>query len=334
MLHNSIKEVGLVVIDWEHHYLPEELWLKKGGKRGESVTVYEHGSPRGTLHPQLYDVEEHLKVMDAVGIDMAVLSIGVSQDNTRIVLEECKVYDERVGEIINKYPKRFSGVAPVPPLGGAEAFAELDRAIKSLGMRGVVIRSQVEGLSLDSEKLYPFYERVSSLNVPIYVHPSGVQLGFELLKAPYELGRSLGRELDLEVATARIILSGVLEDFPDLKFVISHLGGGISAVKERMDYYFGARGMTSKGMRKSFHEYFEKIYFDMAGFAGGMNAVKCALTSIRPSRLVFGSDYPQNFIHDPDGIRIYIENIRKLELDEESKRLMLGENAKKLLGLS
>ena len=81
-----------MVIDWEHHYLPERLWLKKGGKKGERAIFYEDGKPRGNLHPELCDVEEHLRVMDAVGIDVAVLSMAVSNTDTKIAVEECKIW--------------------------------------------------------------------------------------------------------------------------------------------------------------------------------------------------------------------------------------------------
>jgi predicted TIM-barrel fold metal-dependent hydrolase len=337
-IHFSLKKEDRMVIDWEHHYMPEELWLKKGGKKGERAIFYEHGNPRGTLHPELYDAEEHLRVMDAVGIDMAVLSIAVSNDDPQIALEESRIWDDRVAELTKKYPKRFVGLAPVPPLGGEKAFAELDRAIGTLGLKGVVIRSQANGQSMDSKELYPFYKKVSALNVPIFIHPSGVQLGMDILNAPYDLYRSIGRELDLIIATTRIILSGVLEDFPDLRFVISHKGGGIAALKERIEYQFGfshSPGTPPRGTRNRlpFDEYFKRIHFNLAGHHGGMNSVKCALTSIQPNRLIFGTDYPQEFIEDPMKIKPYIENIKKLDLDEESKESMLGGNARRLLGL-
>jgi aminocarboxymuconate-semialdehyde decarboxylase len=322
-----------MIIDWEHHYLPEELWLKKGGKKGERAIFYERGKPRGNLHPELYDVEEHLRLMDAVGIDVAVLSMAVSNDDTQIALEECKFWDDKVAELMKEYPKRFVGLAPIPPLGGEKAFSELERAIGSLGLRGVVIRSQANGLSIDSKELYPFYRRVSSLKVPIFIHPSGVQLGFDILDAPYDLYRSIGRELDLIVATTRMILSGVLDDFSDLKFVISHKGGGIAALKERIEYWFATPGASGTRHRKSFDENLKKIHFNLAGHHGGMNSVRCALTSIQPDRLVFGTDYPQEFSDDPMKIKTYIENIKKLEIDEESKGLMLGGNASALLSL-
>jgi predicted TIM-barrel fold metal-dependent hydrolase len=295
-------------------------------------------NPRVTLHPELYDADEHLRVMDDVGIDLAVLSIAVSNDDTQIALEECRIWDDRVAELTKKYPKRFVGLAPVPPLGGEKAFAELDRAVGTLGLKGVVIRSQANGQSMDSKELYPFYKKVSALNVPIFIHPSGVQLGMDILNAPYDLYRSIGREIDLIIATTRIILSGVLEDFPDLRFVISHKGGGIAALKERIEYQFGSSDAPGTNpvrtsTRLPFDEYFKQIYFNLAGHHGGMNSVKCALTTIHPSRLVFGTDYPQEFNEDPMKIKTYVEDIKKLEMDEKNKELMLGGNAKRLLGL-
>ncbi len=322
-----------MVVDWEHHYLPEILWLNKGGKRGERAIFYEYGKPRGNLHPELYDVEEQLRVMDAVGIDLAVLSIAVSSDDTQVALEECKIWDDAVAKLMKEHPKKFSGLAPIPPLGGEKAFAEMERAVGSLGLKGVVVRSQINGLSMDAKELYPFYKRISSLKVPIFIHPSGVQQGFDILNAPYDLNRSVGRELDLIVATTRIILSGVMEDFPDLIFVISHKGGGIAALKERIEYWFGAPGGPGTRTRLPFDHYFKRIFFNLAGHHGGMNAVKCALTEIDPSRLVFATDYPQEFSEDPLKIRTYIEGIKALDLDKESKEGMLGKNAVALLKL-
>jgi predicted TIM-barrel fold metal-dependent hydrolase len=322
-----------MIVDWEHHYLPEELFLKKGGKKGERVIFYEHGKPRTTLHPELCDVEEHLRIMDAVGIDLALLTMSAGSGDNQTVLEETIFWNDKTAGMIKRYPKRFGGLAPILPLGGEKAFAELERAIGSLGFKGVVIRSQANGLPLDSKELWPFYKKVSALNVPIVVHPSGVPSGFDILNAPYDLHRSVGRELDLIVATTRIILGGVLEDFPDLKFVISHKGGGIGALKERIEYWFGSPGAPGTRTRMPFQEYFNKIYFNLAGHHGGMNSVKYALASISPSRMVFGSDYPHEFKEDPLSIKTYIENIKKLEIDEESKELMLGGNARRLLRL-
>jgi predicted TIM-barrel fold metal-dependent hydrolase len=323
-----------MIIDFEHHYMPEKLWLEKGGVKGESRIFYERGLPRGNLHSELYDVEEQLRIMDAVGIDVAVLSIAVSNEDPAVALEECKAWNDDVAQLIKRYPGRFVGFAPVPPLGGQKALDELDRAVQSLGMKGVVIRSQAGGKSLDAQELYPFYKKVCALDVPVFVHPSGVPEGFDILNAPYDLHRQIGRELDLMVATTRLILSGVLEDFPDLKLIISHKGGGIASLRERILYRYANPGAPGTRMRRSFDEYFGRLYFNLAGHWGGMDSVVCALTAISPSRLLFGTDYPQNFYSDPMNIKTYIDNIRKLPIADADKERMLGGNGQQLLGLS
>ena len=326
------RKEHMMIVDFEHHYLPEELFLRKGGKKGEKVIAYKDGKASSTLQPALCDAEEHLRVMDSAGIDVAVLLKSAAPLDPRAVLEETKLWNDGTAEMMKKYPKRFVAFAPIPPLRGEEVLYEMERAISSLGFKGVLIDAQVNGLTLDSKELWPFYERVSALKTPIFVHPSGVPKGFDILDASFDLHRSLGRELDLIAATTRIILGGVLDDFPDLPFVISHKGGGIVALKERMEHWFGAPGSGGALHRMSFHEHFEKIYFNLAGHYGGMNSVKCALLDISPTRLVFGTDYPHD-LDNPLNIKAYIDNIKKLEIGRENKDLMLGGNAYRLLGL-
>ena len=116
-------------------------------------------------------------------------------------------------------------------------------------------------MSLDAPALYDFYETVCALDVPIFVHPALAPIGYDLLQ-DYDLPRVLGREVDLTVATTRIIAGGVLDRFPNLKFVIAHFGGGIAAVKDRLS----AKGYRFGTLKRAFAEYFDMLYFDLAGF--------------------------------------------------------------------
>lgn len=205
----------------------------------------------------------------------------------------------------------------------------------------MTIRPQVDRCPLDSPKMWPFYEKVSKLDVPIFVHVSVSADGFDACDAPYDLNRTIVREFDLILATTRICLGGVLEAFPDLKFIIAHFGGGISSMKERLDRYvsywkekfWNGKPLISEPYAEQFNEYFGKLYFNMAGREIGMDTVKCALTNISPKRLLFATDYPPNFVDDPDGMKAYIQAIRNLDLDKESIEGMLGMNGVKLLRL-
>ena len=322
-----------MVIDFQHHYIPVQLAKKRGLYSETGRTMLEEGSlPATTMHRRLYDLDLQLDDMAQAGIDLSVLSclLGWSAP-----LEECRFINDDLAAIQKKYPHRFVGLAQAPILEGKTALDELRRAIGDLGLHGVTITSQVGGFSLDSPKLYDFYETVCALDVPVFVHPALVPTGYEHLK-DYDLPRVLGREVDLTVAITRLIAGGIFDRVPNLKIVMAHFGGGIAAVKDRLigkGYRFGM-------LKRPFGEYYDKVYFDMAGFEGGIAALNCALQGIRPERMVFASDYPQDFtgVNTDTGkgmkeLKNYIETIRNLPLDEKSIKKILGDTAADLLKL-
>jgi aminocarboxymuconate-semialdehyde decarboxylase len=321
-----------MVVDFQHHYVPVEL-AKKRGVYSDKTTYFKEGGLRATtMHDRLYNLDLQLKEMDEAGVDVSVLSCLLGWDAT---LEECRLINEDLAQVQRKFPDRFVGLAQLPVLEGGEVLKELDRAIRDLGLHGVTITSQIKGVPLDSPKLYDFYEKVCELDIPIFVHPALVPIGYESLK-DYDLPRILGREVDLSVATTRIIAGRVLDRFPTLNFVIAHFGGGIAAIKERLigkGYRFGT-------LKRPFEDYFDMLYFDLAGFEGGLIALRCALLGIRPERLVFASDYPQDFtgVNTDTGkgmreLRDYIAAVRSLDLKSETKEAILGGTAARLLKL-
>jgi predicted TIM-barrel fold metal-dependent hydrolase len=323
-----------MVVDFQHHYIPAELAKERGvySESSNTLLLKEGGLPSTTMHRRLYDLDLQLLEMDEAGIDVSVLSclFGWSAP-----LAECRYINDDLSAIQKKYPGRFVGLAQAPVLDGQTAYDELHRAIRDLGLRGVTITSQVNGISLDSPRLDGFYEKVCELDVPIFVHPALVPTGYEHLK-DYDLPRVLGREVDLMVASTRLIAGGVFDRFPDVKIVMGHFGGGIAAVKDRLV----AKGYRFGTLKRSFAEYYDKLYFDMAGFEGGLTALSCGLLGIRPDRLVFASDYPQDFtgVNTDTGrglaeLRGYINVVRNLELAHETKEAILGGTAARLLKL-
>jgi predicted TIM-barrel fold metal-dependent hydrolase len=229
------------------------------------------------------------------------------------------------------YPRRFVGLAHAPVME-AEGLRELERAVSQLGLKGVTISSQVNGLSLDAKEFTPFYDLMKTLGVPIFVHPALAPKGYSLM-LDYQLPVILTREFDLGVAVTRLIAGGVVERYPEIKFVFAHFGGGLAGYKERI-----ARSSYRFKLPKTFEEYFDRLHFDMAGFEGSAIALRCALEVIKPERMLFATDYPQNFnSNDPkqgrsvDGVREYIDEIRGLPLEAAVTDAMLGKNAATLL---
>jgi predicted TIM-barrel fold metal-dependent hydrolase len=318
-----------MVVDFEHHYIPAEL----GRRFGLDPTKKEAVKTRNaTVHAQLFDLGAQIQDMDRVGIDVAVQSCILGWDTT---LKNCQLINECSARAQKDYPGRFVGLAHVPSLEGTAALKELERAIVELGLKGVTIPSQVNGLSLDAGEFTPFYDLANRLGVPIFVHPALAPKGYSLLQ-DYQLPVILTREFDLGVAVTRLIAGGIVERYPEIQFVFAHFGGGLAGYKERI-----VRSSYRFKLPKAFDEYFDLLYFDMAGFEGSPIALRCALEGIRPERLVFATDYPQNFnSNDPkqgksiDGVRGYIDEIRNLPLDPEVKNDMLGGTAARLLKIT
>jgi 2,3-dihydroxybenzoate decarboxylase len=326
-----------MIIDMEHHAATPEILETGSSPSGLYCERYwaKDGKMKVRSFRESALAEDHLRFMDEAGIDIAVLTT-----NPLTTLDQCKRWNNFCAALVQKHPDRFVGFATIPPLGGKPALDELERAISGLGLKGAHILTRNEGLHLDSREMWPFYEKAAKLNVPIDIHVTLEPPGYDALHADYALYYVMARETDMFAETLRVCLGGVLEDFPGLKLIMNHFGGGISAVMERLDAYLGYSGPGCPSfyrgqelIRKPWREYFNKLYFNMAGREGGMAAVKCALTNINPRKLMFGTDWPFNYDHNPEAARKYIENIRKLDLPQGDIEAMLGGTAKIILGL-
>jgi len=326
-----------MIIDFENHLFMEEQLEKGSSKSGKIIEHFwdANGMVGTRKFKEASHIERYLDFMDEAGIDMAVLTTNFVSG-----LEQMKRWNDFCAKVVKENPKRFIGFACIPPLGGPPAFEELERAVKELGLKGVHIWTWTEGRPLDSRELWPFYAKVSDLGVPIDVHVTQKPPGFESLNADYGLYFTIARELDMCASTLRVCLGGVLEDFPNLVLIMNHFGGGISSILERLDSYMRRVGpswpsfyLDKPHISRPWREYFDKLYFNMAGRESGIASVKCALTNINPRRLVFATDWPFNYEDNPQEVRQYVEEIRKLDIPLGSAEAMLGGNAAKLLGI-
>jgi len=330
-----------VIIDFEHHMFTQEQLQKGSSKSGKICERYwdADGKLKTRIFQDASQVDKYLRFMDEAGIDMAVLT--TSLQGTQGNPEKVSRVNDFCAKVVQENPKRYVGLASIPPLGGKPALMELERAVKELGLKGVRIMARNEGRTVDSRELWPFYERVSELGIPIDVHVETEPRGFDALDAPYALYYVVAREFDMAAATLRVCLGGVLEDFPDLVLIMNHFGGGVSSVIERLDAYMSYADRSGWSdfylgkplITKPWREYFNKLYFNMAGREIGTATVKCALTAISPRKLLFGTDWPFNYDYDPQGVKRYVAEIRELDLPKDDIEAMLGGNGAKLLGI-
>lgn len=322
------------VIDFHIHYSPEILLREKLAllkSPDDRLTRYVQGIPASTIHNLLHQLDRHLAVMDYAGVDRVVLS---SAEGMRGTLASCRVVNDHMHEAMQRYPDRVLGMAHTDPLAGPEGLDELDRAVRQLGLKGVAVTSTVGGKGLDNPDLWPFYQKVQDLGTFLFVHPALAtpSLGYQGFDA-FDLYRTVGREFDLVLGTIRLIAGGVLDDFPDLKIIISHLAGGISALMGRIKNFQDKEfwGLTDdpvhgRAAKKPFASYIPRLFFDTGGHFGDMTTLRAALLNIPSSQILFGTDYPQE-IRDAEEIHTFIGDIRAMnDLAPKEREGILGAN--------
>jgi predicted TIM-barrel fold metal-dependent hydrolase len=321
-----------VIVDFQHHFTPRELIKEDPGDR--LILNYDaQGAPSYTIHSLLYDLDEHVRMMDLAGIDAAWLTSaqGMCAD-----LETSRLVNDKAKKAEKDYPGRFIAAAHANPLGGPEAFKELNRCKNELGCQGVVITSEHDGKFLDNPAYEPFWTEAERLGMFVFVHPA-LKLNYSQQFDGFDTARSVGREFSLVMATIRLVNSGVFDRHPTLTVHMAHLSGGIASVLGRVRSYqdkdfWGTKGNPRHGMnpKKDFDYYINNnLLFDTAGFAGAISSVKTGLVEIPASRIVFATDYPQE-IRSREIVRDFVRDIRALGADGEA---ILSGNVNKLLKL-
>ena len=319
-----------MIVDFQHHFTPREL-IKEDPGKGKITRYDEQGVPSYSIHSMLWDLDEHIRMMDIAGIGAAVLSCAEGMCGT---LEASIVCNDQAKKAERDYPGRFIGIAHAHPLGDSNHFRELNRCAQDLGFQGVVITSEMDGLGLDSVELDPFWAECARLGLYVFVHPA-LKLSFSEQYDAFDLARAVGREFSLVMATIRLINGGVLDRHPDLCVQMAHLSGGIASVMGRVRSYqdrefWGTAGNERHGKLPEYefdHYLRNRLVFDTAGFCGATSSVETSMIELDPRRIVFASDYPQE-IREAEAVKAFVDEIRDLGPDGE---LILGGNVDLLI---
>jgi predicted TIM-barrel fold metal-dependent hydrolase len=327
-----------VIIDFQQHYTPPELL--NGDRNAASARLDENGNPNYLLNPLLADLATHIRMMDKAGIDAGVLSCGVGFDQPDLAI--CRLINDRMGQALADHPGRFIALAHVPALKPDEAAAELKRCAVELGFPGVVIGSELQGQPLDAQALRPFWRATADLGLYVFIHPLPQVIAWPQLYAD-DLGRMLGWQFSLMVATIRLINSGLLDELPTLKIQFSHFAGGIGRYLGRVRGFqqrgkWGTAAVPRHGREpKRPLDYYlqERLFYDCAGWAGpdhcaewGAEWVRFGLQEVPLAQTVFATDYPQA-VRDADEVAGYVAAVRALGPD--ARAMVDGASAERLL---
>lgn len=324
-------------IDVHNHFYPTGF-LKQLENVGSTVGItietddwgrqilVQHGNRLVTITPPMNNVNKRIEDMDQSGFDMQILTLSApSVDIFPVEIGEtlAKVVNDEIARICQEDPDHFMAFATLPFIDPDRCIKELERCIDELGFKGACMGTNINGMGLDNQILYPFYERMADYDLPIHIHPRA-PADKETYK-DYRLVPMIGFEMEICIAVVRLIMGGVMERFPNLKFIVSHLGGALPYLAERIQNCYEAYPECQENISRPAKDYLKRFYYDTVSFFEP--ALMCAYSFLGARRLILGSDYP----HVIGDIREAVTSIEHLDIPQTDKEMIYSANILRLI---
>src|SRR6266481_4506295 len=325
------------------------LPVKVNGKHVMTVDVHAHcyfhesislmGDQADKVLPPVKGVPEHfivieqrLKEMDAMAIDMEVLSInpfwyGKDRDTAAQIV---KLQNEKLAELCAARPERFAAFASLTLQFPDLAVQQLEAAVRKQGLRGAAIGGSVLGEDFSDPKFHPVWARAEELGAVLFIHPQSTPELAKRFKGNGWLSNTIGNPLDTTMALQHLIFEGTLDRFPGLKILAAHGGGYLGSYAPRSDHACfvappGACNPEIK-LKKQPTEYLRQLYFDALVFTP--EALRHLVAQVGASQVMLGSDHPFIWEQHP------VDHIfATATLSDDEKAAILGGNAARLLGI-
>jgi aminocarboxymuconate-semialdehyde decarboxylase len=324
------------IVDFHNHYYPpayvDALETSASAVR---VTYDSEGNPcvhypgdYNILVPGHRDITYRQRVLDEFGVTTQVLSFttpGVHVEPPAVAVRLSRQVNDAFAQIVRDRPGRFTALATLPLNDPAASVTELERAMKELNLPGAMVFSNVNHVALADERFAPLWKKANDLGAVIYIHPTD-PAGVEAM-LDYWLMPLVGFLMDTTLAAAKLVFSGVVVRHPRIRWVLTHMGGAIPYLAERLDRGYRAFAECRRHINRPPSEYLRTFYYDTVNF--NPSAVRLALDFAGPDRILAGSDYP----HQIGSIPLMIETIQHLDISDDVRTKIFGDNAAALLNL-
>ncbi len=323
----KVKGKRIKTIDVHAHCFFQEA-LDIAGLKVEQVVPPVKGIPEHFIAGNA--IEKRLADMDAMAIDMEILSINpfwyrMERDKTEAI---CRSNNEKLAELCARNPDRFGAFASIPMQFPDLAVTMLETAIKKQGLKGAAIGGSVAGDDFARAKYHPVLQKAEELGVALFIHPQSTPELNERFKGNGWLANTIGNPLDTTIALQHLIFEGTLDKFPGLKIIAAHGGGYLPSYAMRGDYacFVSPAGCDPNiKLKKKPSEYLNQMYYDAMVFSA--EGLRHLVAQVGASQLMLGTDHPIPWELHP------VDHVMGAPLSDDEKIAILGTNAATLLGL-
>lgn len=268
------------------------------------------------LKNDLTDMKTRLAYMDENGIDMQVISEAGNSPQVLpddLSVDGCKEQNDTIAKEISPYPTRLAALASLPANVPGAAADELERAVKQLGLKGGIISGTVNGQFLDNKKFEPIFAKAEELDVPLYLHPGVItneqramlydSTAYSSMMGNMMAGAAWGWHMEEGIQTVRLIFSGLMEKYPNLKIVNGHWGEFVPMFVERLD---GFTQFSGNDLPHSFSYYYRRnIYVTPSGMLTNPQ-LELVRTEMGADHMLHAEDFP--YLKRGKEVKSFIEN--------------------------
>ena len=323
----TVRGKRIKTVDVHAHCFFQEA-LDIAGVKVEQVVPPVKGIPEHFIAGNA--IEKRLADMDAMAIDMEILSINpfwyrAERDKAEAI---CRSNNEKLAELCAQNPDRFGAFASIPMQFPDLAVTMLEAAIKKQGLKGAAIGGSVAGDDFARPKYHPVLQKAEELGAALFIHPQSTPELTERLKGNGWLANTIGNPLDTTIALQHLIFEGTLDKFPGLKIIAAHGGGYLPSYAMRGDYacFVSPHNCDPNiQLKKKPSEYLNQLYYDAMVFSG--EGLRHLVAQVGASQLMLGTDHPIPWELHP------VDHVMGAPLSDDEKIAILGTNAAKLLGL-
>ncbi len=324
------------VIDVHNHfYPPAYLAALAEGASAVRVTTDARGNARihypgdyNVAVPGHRDIAYREEVLDGAGIATQVLTLttpGTHVETPPRAVRLARLVNDAFAAIVAARRSRFAALATLPLNDPEASAAELRRAVLELGLPGAMLFGNVNGVPLSDRRFAPLYEEADALGAVLHIHPTA-PVGVEAMTEHW-LMPLVGFLFDTTLAAAGLVFSGVAGRYPRIRWVLSHLGGAVPYLAERLDRGYHAFRECRTHLDRPPSEVLAGWYYDTVNF--DPRALRLAIDFAGPEHLLAGSDYP----HQIGSLELMLESLQAVDLSEEDRAAILGGNAARLYGI-
>ncbi len=287
-----------MIIDVHNHFYPRAYLdaVKRGNcvaragqdPDGNLLIIYE--GDFNIVHPGHRDAAFRLGEIERNGIDCQVLSMttpGVHIEEETLAIELARATNEGFRDIVKSSGGRFEAFAALPLQAPERAAEELRYSVTRLGLKGGTLFTNVNGRNLDEPAFEPVLKAAVELDVPLFLHPTTPVPADSYMD--FRLAATVGFTVDTTLCIARLIFAGLLDRYPGLKLITSHLGGCLPYLAERLDRGYAVYPEL-KGVSRKPTDYLRQVYYDCVLF--DPRAVAFAVETLGADQFMAGSDYP------------------------------------------